>query len=211
MVNHKEIIAIMTISVIFAFAITLLTDFNYFLTTILAVLIIIFLNVFAKKITAYLLESEIEIKIWEFKRWGYKQKQTLKKSFPAGAFFPIISKILFFPIAGGFVWMASLVFDVKTRISRAAKRHGYYSFSEMSEEHLAYIAGAGIFINLLFAFFGYLLGFSDFAKFSIWFVFFNMIPISDLDGNKIFFGKMVLWGALATITLIAVGYTFFVV
>ncbi|MFH1612733.1 MAG: hypothetical protein ABIB46_03245, partial [bacterium] len=76
---------------------------------------------------------------------------------------------------------------------------------------IAYIAAAGIFVNLLFAFLAYLIGFSEFAKLSIWFAFFNMIPISNLDGNKIFFGSKVLWSFLATITLIALGYTFLVI
>ena len=82
--------------------------------------------------------------------------------------------------------MAPLVFDVRAKIYRTAKRHGIYSFSDVSEDHLAYIAGAGILINLLAAALGYLIGFSEFAKFNIWFAFFNLIPLSNLDGNKIF-------------------------
>ena len=45
--------------------------------------------------------------------------------------------------------MAPLVFDVKAKIYRTAKRHGIYSFSEASEDNLAYIAGAGIIIKSL--------------------------------------------------------------
>ncbi len=210
MLNRKEIIAIITASIILAFSITLLSSFNYFLIALLSVFIIIIINTFVKKLAAYYLESDIEVKLWEFKRWGYKPKQYFKKPFPAGVFFPIISKIIFFPF-NGFVWMASLVFDVKAKVYKAAKRHGFYSFSEVGENHLAYIAGLGVFANLLFAVLAYVIGFSEFAKFSIWFAFFNMIPISNLDGNKIFFGSKVFWSFLAAITLIAIGYTFLVV
>ena len=46
---------------------------------------------------------------------------------------------------------------------------------------------------------------------NIWFVFFNLIPVSDLDGNKIFFGNNVLWVVLAIVSLIALGYTIFLI
>lgn len=210
MINHKEILIIISVSIILAFSITLLSNFSYFLAVLISVLIIILMNTLAKKLAGEFFELKTEIKLWEFKRWGYKPHQSFKKNIPAGVIFPIISRIIFFPLKG-FVWMAPLVFDIKAKIYRAAKRHGIYSFSEASEDHLAYIAGAGILINLLAAAIGYLIGFSEFAKFSIWFAFFNLIPISNLDGNKIFFGSRIFWSFLATITLIALGYSFLIV
>ncbi|MEK6823712.1 MAG: hypothetical protein AABY06_01635 [Nanoarchaeota archaeon] len=210
MINHKEILTIIGVSIIIAFSITLLSSFSAFLIALLSVFAVIIINVFAKKLTGEFFELKTEIKLWEFKRWGYKHNQSFKKNIPAGAIFPILSRIIFFPLKG-FVWMAPLVFDVRAKIYRTAKRHGIYSFSDVSEDHLAYIAGAGILINLLAAALGYLIGFSEFAKFNIWFAFFNLIPLSNLDGNKIFFGNKVLWSFLATITLIALGYSFLVV
>ena len=210
MINHREILTIISVSIIIAFSITLLSGFSAFLIALLSVFALLMINVFTKKITGEFFELKTEIKLWEFKRWGYKPHQSFKKNIPAGAIFPIISRIIFFPLKG-FVWMAPLVFDVRAKIYRAAKRHGIYSFSEASENHLAYIAGAGIIISLITAALGYLIGFSEFAKFSVWFAFFNLIPISDLDGNKIFFGNKTLWSFLAVITLIALGYSFLIV
>ncbi len=210
MIKLKEMISIASISIILAFSVTLLSSFSYFLAVLISMLLIILINVFTKKITSHYFDSSIEVKIWQFKRWGYHPNQKFKRDFPAGAFFPIFSRLIFFPL-NGFAWMASLVFDIKAKVYRAAKRHGFYSFSEMSESHLALIAGVGIFVNLVFAVLAYLIGFSEFAKLSIWFAFFNMIPISDLDGNKIFFGNQILWSFLATITLIGFAYTFLVV
>ena len=211
MLNRKEFLTIIGVSLVLAFLINLLLDFNSFLVALLSVFVIIMINVSIKKAASYFFELDTEIKLWKFKRWGYKPHQYLKRDFPAGVFFPIISKVIFFPLLNGFVWMASLVFEVKTKVYRSAKRHGLYSFSEISEDHLAYIASAAIFVNLLFAVIAYLVGFSDFAKLSIWFVFFNMLPFSNLDGNKIFFGSKALWSFLATITLIALGFTFVVI
>ncbi len=210
MINHKEILTIVSVSIILAFSITLLSGFTYFLIALLSIFAIIILNTFVKKLTGEFFELKTEIKLWEFKRWGYEPYQSFKKNIPAGAIFPIISRIIFFPLKG-FAWMASLVFDVKAKTYRSARRHGIYSFSEISEDHLAYIAGAGIFVNLFAAALGYLIGFSEFAKFSIWFAFFNLIPISNLDGNKIFFGSRILWSFLAIVTLIALGYSFLAV
>ncbi|MBL7059296.1 hypothetical protein ISS08_02490, partial [Candidatus Pacearchaeota archaeon] len=101
--------------------------------------------------------------------------------------------------------------DVKAKVYRAAKRHGLYSFSEMTEYHLGLIAASGIFINLILAIIGYVIGFPLFAKLNIYYALFNMIPISDLDGNKIFFGSLVLWSFLAALTLIGLGYALFLI
>jgi len=215
MVNGKEIAYIVIVTIITAFAIaltkTLTLDLTIFLFALLGVFLLLLINILVKKTTAYFLESEIEIKIWELKRFGFRTGDYFKKAFPLGAFMPLISKIFFFGL-NGFVWMASLVFDVKAKSYHAAKRHGIYSFSEMTEEHIGRIAAVGIFTHLILAFLFYFIG-GDFgtlfAKLNIWFAFFNMIPISDLDGNKIFFGNLVLWSFLAIVTLIGLGYTFF--
>ena len=169
---------------------------------------VIVLNVVAKKITSYYLDSEVEVKLWEMKRWGWRSHHYFKKPFPLGVFLPILTTALSF---GYVVWMACLTFDVKAKVYRAAKRFQLYSFSEMTEYHIAFIATAGIIINLIFAIIGYLLGFYEFSKLNIYFAFFNMIPLSSLDGNKILFGNIVLWAFLAALTLIGLGCAAFVI
>lgn len=217
MINGKEFGYLVLVTIITAFAIALGKTFainlTLFLYALLGVFILVLVNILVKKTVAYFLESEIEIKLWEIKRYGFKTGDYFKKAFPIGGFAPLISKIFFFPL-NGFTWMASLVFDVKAKAYHAAKRHGIYSFSEMTEEHIGKIAAAGIFANLILAILFYFIGGGFgilFAKLNIWFVFFNMIPISDLDGNKIFFGNLVLWSFLAVVTLIGLGYTFLLV
>jgi len=213
MINKKELLILIITSIVTAFSVTLVKTWNLFLMVLLGVFILLAVNILVKKIMAYFLESEIEIKFWEIRRFGFRTNQYLKTAFPIGAFAPLISKIIFFPL-NGFVWMASLVFETKAKAYHAAKRHGIYSFSEMTEEHIGRIAAAGIFVNLLLALAFYFIGGNFgtlFAKLNIWFVFFNMIPISDLDGNKIFFGNLVLWSFLAVLTLIGIGYSFLLV
>ncbi|MHA1988968.1 MAG: hypothetical protein ACW98D_20300 [Promethearchaeota archaeon] len=210
MLTQKEIVAILVSTLILAFSINLLSSIESFLYALLAVFIIILANLIVKKIVSYNLESEIETSLWEIKRYGAKAHSRFKKPLPLGAFLPLLSKLILFPISS-FVWMASLVFDVKAKSYRSAKRHGLYKFSEMTEDHIGYIAAAGIGINLALAVIGYLIGYPLFSKLNIYYAFFNMLPISNLDGNKIFFGNIVLWVFLAVITIIGLGYALFLV
>ncbi len=215
MPDKKEIVSIAVITLILAFTISLVKSLELFLYVLLSVFLILIINIIAKKIVSFYLDSEIEIKLWEISStplWtplqGWSLPRRLKKPFPAGAFLPIIVTAFSF---GYLTWMASLVFDVKAKIHRAAKRHGLYSFSEMTEYHIALIAAGGILANLGLAVIGYFIGFSDFAKLNIYYAFFNMLPVSNLDGNKIFFGSLVLWSFLASIVLIGLFFAMFVI
>ena len=211
MLNRKEITTITILTIILAFVISFVKTLELFLYALLSVFLIFIINITAKKITSFYFDSEIEIKLWEIKRYGFKTHKYLKKAFPIGAFLPIIAKVL---SLGYLNWMACFVFDVKSKIYKTAKRHGLYTFSEISEFHIGLIAAAGIFANLIFAIIGYFIGLPEqmnFVQLSIWFAFFNMLPVSELDGNKIFFGNLTLWSFLASIVLIGLFYSIFVI
>ena len=208
MTNKKEVIQIIVAILVLTFAISLIKSFNFFLDTLIVISGVVLVNIIAKKTMSYYLDSKIEMKLWEIERYGFKARSHFQKPFPAGAFFPIITSIL---TLGYFKWLASLVFEVKPKLYKAAKRHGLYAFSEMTEFQIGLIAASGIIANLIFSIIGYFFGLPDFARLNIYYAFFNMIPISDLDGNKIFFGSMVLWITLATITFVALSYAFFLI
>jgi len=208
MLNSKEIASIIAITIILGFTISLLTSTTAFLYAVASILIITLLNIFIKKATSSYFDSEIEIKIWEIKKYGFKPHSTFKKTFPAGAFFPIIITAV---SAGLINWFACLTFNVKAKIHRAAKRHGFYSFTEMTEYHIGLIAASGIFLNIILAILGYLFNFPEFSKLNIYYAFFNMIPLSELDGNKIFFGSLVLWCFLATLVLMGLCCALFII
>lgn len=211
MLNKKEIGSIIIITIILAFALSLVKSMEIFLYTLLSVFLILIINIIAKKIASYYLESKIDIGLWEIKQYWFKKHWHFKKAFPAGAFFPIILTVL---SMGIFTWLACLTFEVKPKAYRVAKKHELYSFSEMTEWHIGLIAAAGIFTTLIFAIIGYFIGLPsamNFVKLSIFYAFFNMLPFSSLDGNKIFFGNIVLWSFLAILTLIGVAYIFIVI
>ena len=214
MINKREVLIIPLIIIIIALSASLSLDFSggweAVFSTLLAVSVVILVNIFIKKLMAYRLDSEIEMRIWEVGKFGYVKDKHSKKPFPIGAFLPIISKIILFPLKS-FVWMASLVFDVKPRIYRGAKRFGLYTFSEVTEYHLGLIAASGITVNLIMAVVGYFLGFPLFARLNIYYAFFNMLPISELDGNKIFFGNLLLWSFLASLVLVGMLFAIFII
>ena len=210
MINKREILIISLIIVIITLSISIsssIPSWKTVLGTFAAVAIVILANIFAKKIIAYKLDTEIEMKIWETKG---RKMATRGKTFPIGALLPLLSKLFFFSF-NSFVWMASLVFDVKPRIYRGAKRYGLYTFSEMTEAHLGLIAASGVFVNLILSVVGYFLGFPLFSRISMYYAFFSMLPLSELDGNKIFFGNLVLWSFLAALVLIGMLFAIFIV
>lgn len=214
MINKREVLIIALILIIMTLSLNLSLSFfegwETVFYTFLAVSVVVLVNIFIKKLVAYRLDSEIEMKVWAIGKFGFTKEKHSKKPFPIGAFLPIISKMILFPFKS-FIWMASLVFDVKPRIYRGAKRFGLYTFSEVTEYHLGLIAASGIAINLIMAIVGYFLNFPLFARLNIYYAFFNILPISELDGNKIFFGNLLLWSFLASLVLIGMLFAIFII
>jgi len=211
MLNQKEITTIIILTIILAFVISLVETLELFLYALLSVFLIFIINITAKKVASFYFDTEIEIKLWEIKKHNPSHK--LKRPFPIGAFLPIIMKVL---SIGYLNWMALFLFlMLNQKFTKPQKDTGFYTFSEISEFHIGLIAAAGIILlNLIFAIIGYFIGLPEqmnFVTLSIWFVFFNMLPISDLDGNKIFFGNLTLWSFLASIVLIGLLYSILVI
>ncbi|MEK6840872.1 MAG: hypothetical protein AABX79_02875 [Nanoarchaeota archaeon] len=208
MLEKKEIGTFLVLTLVLSLTISAL-KIDAFKKVFLAVFLILALNILGKKIAAFYLDSEIEIKPWQIERYGIKSSGEFKNPFQIGIFLPVIISLV---SLGRLFWMASMVFDVKPKAyGNSPKRHGLYSFSEMTESHIGLIAATGVFVTLAAAVIAYFLGFPTFARLGVYFAFFNMIPISDLDGNKIFSGNIVMWSFLATLVLIGIGYAFFLV
>jgi len=133
MLNKKELISVLSVSVVIAIIFSLVETWTIFGWVLISIFLAISINIIAKKIISYYLSIDIEIKLWEWKRWGYKKHQKFNSTFPFGILAPIIIKFL---SVGLINWMACLTFDVKGKIYRAAKRYGIYSFSEVTEKEM---------------------------------------------------------------------------
>ncbi len=197
------IIAILVLTLVASFSFLLKQQWNQALITLLFSIIIISISLSAKKLTAYLLDSNVEHEIWEMSRYGLGKREYFKKPIPAGIIFPSLLTIL---SLGIIKFMPILTYETRALKHRAAKRFGFYSYTEITDWHHALIGAAGIFAILLLSLITYLLpvNLEYLAKISAYYAFWNLLPISKLDGAQIFFGSRVLWTILATITAIFV-------
>lgn len=200
----NEIFHVLIAIIILAFAVSF-TKLNLenFGLAVLFFAIIFLVNIAAKKATAYYIQSSVETKIWSLQRYGFREKGYFRTPIPVGIIIPFILSIL---SLGSFSWLAATQSDITARKSRAIKKHDFYSFSEMTEWHIGLIPAAGIFACLILAFIAYFINQGELGRLAIFFACFNMIPLGDLDGTKIFFGSLIMWFVLAALSLIALGY-----
>lgn len=204
--NIKEILTILLAAIILGL-VAAFPDTSLTISSIVYFLIILVLNVAAKKAIAYYLESDAETKFWEIYNYGFKQGSHFKKPVPM-VWWPIILSLI---SIGYIVWMPILEFDVQPRVERATKRHGLYRFTNMTDWDISLIASAGILMNLILAIICYITGFEVLAKLAIYFSLWSLVPISSLDGSKILFGSKLLYVIDLVIVLIFFLFTFTVV
>tara|TARA_Y100000310_G_scaffold294100_2_gene324302 strand:+ start:1088 stop:1720 length:633 start_codon:yes stop_codon:yes gene_type:complete len=202
-----EIITIILAAAVLAVSFSF-KDTSFFLQIGISFLIIIILNVLIKKAVAYYFEAKTTTKLWGVSQFWFTVRSHLKKPLPM-IWLPIV--LAFFTKGILNFWFGVLEFDIKPKKERVSRRHGLYRFSEMTDWHIALIAVAGIIINLIAAVVGYLAGFETFAKLNIWFAAWSIIPLSSLDGSKIFFGSRPLWFTILVIIGIFLGYSLVVI
>ncbi len=203
--KEKELIHVIFAIIILAIIISvnkiiLESNYLYFGTAILFAFIIITTNILGKKVVAGWLDASIEHKVWFWQRYWFKYHWKLKKPAPIGAILPLI--ISAFSL--GFIkLMTILTYETSALKRRAAKRFGYYSFTEMTDFHISLIGAAGIFTTLVLAFIAYWIPpLEELSRMAAFYAFWNLLPISKLDGSQIFFGSRVIWTTLMAIALI---------
>lgn len=214
-INKKEFLQILAATIILAIVIgfSSIVDLNYegMATSLLFAIVIIAVSVYAKKTVAYLLDANAEQELWVVKRYGLLPHQHFKNPLPAGIIIPLIFTL---GTLGFFKFMALLTYEARALRARAARRFGYYSYIEVTEWHHALIGAGGILAILVLSIITYSLpikGLETLARLCAYYAFFNMLPISKLDGAQIFFGSRILYVILAAVTLIFTTYALFLV
>lgn len=203
--DKKEIITIIIASIVLAVTVAFKSN-NLFYASLLSFLIIISINVIAKKIAGHNFETEVKTKFWTWQQFGMRKDMHLKNPVPM-AWLPLIISLF---TRGLVSWLAILEFDIEAKPERAAKRHGVYRFTQVTEWHMGLIAIWGLIANLIAAIIGYIIGFELFAKLSIYFIVWNTIPIGRLDGSKIFFSNRGLWATIFIIAIMVLGWGLFI-
>ena len=203
------ILGIIVLALVSAFEPILNLEFDAVLIALLFSAVIIITNILGKKVTASLLDSDVEHEIWQWQRFGFKPGHHLPRSVPAG----VIAPIFITAITTGLVkFMTILTYETRALKRRAARRFGPFSYAEITDKHNAIIGAGGIIITLLVSFVSYWIsGAEPLARLAAFYAFFNMLPFSKLDGTQIYAGSRVLWATLAIITLIFTGYALFLV
>jgi len=203
----KQIVsAIIAFTIVIGFSQILASKGSMFIFGFFFAIIIIATNIAAKKLMASALDADVEHEIWRWSRYGFKPQAHLEKTLPAGLVFPLT---LSFLSLGVVKILTFLTYETKALKHRAAKRFGVFSYTEITDWHNALIGAAGIISLLILSLIFYLIPFPNFEYLSIlstYYAFFNMLPISKLDGTQIFFGSRILWITLAIITTIFAGY-----
>lgn len=198
------VIAVVILSIVLGFTQIISGNFVGFGISILYAFIIISISVSAKKLMASKLDAGVNHKLWLWSRYGFKPGSHLKKEVPLGIILPIIGTVF---SVGALKIGTILTYETSALKRRAAKRFGNYSFTEMTDFHNALVGSAGIVAVLLISFITYWIpSLEPLSKFAAYYAFWNIIPVSKLDGTQIYFGSRVLWTALALISLIFTAY-----
>lgn len=209
MFKAKEIAHIIFAIIVLIFAInfksitTNTINLEQFLVKSVGITIIVFTSIFAKKLMAYYFETYTEEKIWQWQRFGFKRHHKLSTKTPMGLIAPFLVSFL---SLGHFLWLAVLEFDIHVTPARASKRHEMYKFSELTDTHMSFIAGAGVIACLFLSIISYFANFPEITKLAVYYAVWSLIPISNLDGTKILFGNRIYWYTLSIITLVFLAY-----
>ena len=197
----REILLIVLATIILALSVSY-KNTSIFYWAILSFFIILSLNILTKRIVGYFFETKVETKFWSTYQYGFRQDFHFKRPLTM-AWLPLVITLITNSI---FWWLAILEFDVAAKSERVSRRHGLYRFTEVTEWHMAWIAIWGITINIAAAVIAYILGFELFTKLSIYYAFWSIIPISSLDGSKVFFSSKILWSTIFVILLFFLGW-----
>jgi len=194
------IIAIFILSIVLGFTHLISLEYSQVGFAILFAFIIISINILSKKFIAAKLDSNVIHEIWQFQKYGFKPSRKFKRAKLFGVIIPLL--LTAFSI-GSLKVMSILTYETTALKRRAARRHGAYSYTEMTDWHIALIGAGGIIATLLIAFISYWIpGLQLLTKGAIYYTFWNMIPFSKLDGTQIYMGSRVLWTTLEIITVI---------
>lgn len=173
-------------------------------TSIVWAVIIVGVYVGAQKLAAQSLDAEAKHELWSWQRYGYKPHQHIPHPITMGAIVPCALSIL---SLGWFKVPTIFTYETAPLKRRASKRFGFYSFTEMTDWHIALIGGAGIAALLVLSAISYFISGAEVLwQIAAYYAFWNMLPVSKLDGAQIYFGSRVLWTALALVTLLFAAY-----
>jgi Zn-dependent protease len=153
--------------------------------------IIISINISTKRYFANTRGLSLKTKIWEIQQYGWKSFEKFKT--PKSLFFlPLLTSII---TSTNLIWMGIFTNEFKPKKYRV----GISKFKNPTELEISLILFSGVIANfligLILIFLGdyYSLNIIQLGKYSLYYAFWQLIPIGDLDGSKILAGNRKLW------------------
>ena len=183
--------------------------FKYFIISV----IILTVFLFAKILVAYRLDSKIEIKLWQLKRYWVTKKSYLEKPIPIGILLPLLLSFLSY---GAIKFLAFITFEIEARPSKVAKRYGFYRYQDVTDWDYALISFYSLVALMLLAIICSILTpylpaslyLKEISRLSLYFTISNILPLGQLDGLRIFFGSRPLY-VFSLILLVITGLIVF--
>lgn len=211
MFEIKELAWILVALAIFEFLIIFpLTTYNPFI--LLTPVIILAVNLLVKKVAAGFFNIKINYKIFEIQRYGFPERSKLRKPFPVGLVIPFVISFL---SLGALKIFLFLEFEVKNLSNkRLLKARGIERRNEINDSDAAFTAFWGFFSLIILSIFATLPFvtpiFPYLPRYAVFYGLWNLLPIGNLDGARLFFGSRVTWFITAIMFLIGLFFVFFV-
>jgi hypothetical protein len=201
--TKKEAVWIIIAILIMGFIISFSLSPTYSLKVLLISAVIILTSIFTKKIAGEIFNIKVEHTVLEFRRWGYYKRSQLKKPIPMGLVLPFFLSIISLGIIKPFTLLQFNAKNLyKKRIQRA-RGESEYRRTEINESDLGFTAAWGFWALILLAIIGIFLKQPELTKYSVYYGIWNLIPLGNLDGTKLFFGSLINWILLMIVYIVA--------
>ena len=198
--NKKEIAWIILAIIILGFIIEFSEAYTLAAIGLIYAAIIIIVSVLVKNLAAEYFYVNIEHKIWELQQWSWTKRSKFKKPVPMGLILPFF---ITFVSIGAVKIMTILQFDGKPSKKRILKKRGAVRKSEVNESDFAFISAWASWALIFLAIIASIIKQPELAKYSIYYGFWNLVPIGQLDGSKLFFGSFINWILLMVVYIIS--------
>tara|TARA_Y100000034_G_scaffold97974_2_gene119831 strand:+ start:858 stop:1487 length:630 start_codon:yes stop_codon:yes gene_type:complete len=152
--------------------------------------VIIFTSILIKNLAADYFYLNIEHKVWEIKQYWFTARGHFKKPIPFGLILPFF---IAFVSIGTMKIMTILQFNGKPSKKKILKKRGSQRKEEANESDFAFISAWGFWGLIILAIISSLIKQPELAKYALYYGTWNLLPISQLDGSKLFFGSLANW------------------
>jgi len=201
--TKKEAVWIIIAILVMGFMISFSLSPNYSPKILLISAIIILTSTITKKIAGEIFSIRVEHKVLDFQRWGYYKRSYFKNPVPMGLILPFFFSIISLGIIKPFTLLQFNAENIyKKRIQRA-RGESTYRRTEINESDLGFTAAWGFWALILLAIIGFYLKQPELTKYSIYYGIWNLIPLGNLDGIKLFFGSLINWILLVIVYIIS--------